>query len=100
MFLCLMMLSRLQPLYYCIDAARRFFQTKVEEDYLKKKGKYSDKVKRQHKRNRINRVRVCIYTGVDASNLVFKSLAHLIIIRAKLCCSTVLSQPENFKCVV
>ena len=93
MFLCLI-LSSLQPLYYhYIDAARRFFQTKVEEDSLKKKGKYSDKVKRQHKRNRINRVRVCTCaectcvecTCVDASNLVFKFLAYLILIRAKLC---------------
>ena len=88
MFLCLI-LSSLQPLYYhCVDAARRFFQTKVEEDSLKKKGKYSDKVKRQRKRNRINRVRVCTCvecTCVDAPNLVFKFLAYLILIRAKLC---------------
>ena len=43
-----------------LDAARRFFQTKVEEDSLKRKGKYSDKVKRQRKRNRINRVSICM----------------------------------------
>ena len=46
--------------YHCTDAARRFFQTKVEEDSLKTKGKYSDKVKRQRKRNRMNRVSLCV----------------------------------------
>ena len=45
---------------FCIeiaDAARRFFQSKLEESSLKQKGTYTKKVQSQRRRNRI--VKVC-----------------------------------------
>ena len=39
------------------EAGKRFFQTKVEEDSLKVRGKYDEKVVKQRKRNRLIRVR-------------------------------------------
>ena len=38
------------------DAVRRFFVTKVEENSLKQKGKYEEKLVVQRRRNRIKRV--------------------------------------------
>ena len=41
---------------HCAGATKRFFQSKIEEEALKGKGKYSEKVKRTRQRNRICRV--------------------------------------------
>ena len=41
-----------------VDAARRFFQSKLQESSLKEKGKYTDKVKETRQRNRINGVSI------------------------------------------
>ena len=41
---------------FCLDAIRRFFQTKVEEAALKEKGTYDTKVAKQRRRNRIMKV--------------------------------------------
>ena len=40
------------------DATQRFFQSTVNKESLKSKGKYGDKVKRTRKRNRICRVSI------------------------------------------
>ena len=39
------------------EAGKRFFQTKVEEESLKSRGKYDEKVVKQRKRNHLTRVR-------------------------------------------
>ncbi len=39
-----------------VDAARRFYQTKVEEANLKDNGKYETKLVQQRRQNRIKRV--------------------------------------------
>lgn len=42
--------------YNYVDTARRFFQSRSEEESLKEKGKYQHKVDQQRRRNRVLRV--------------------------------------------
>lgn len=56
LYLCNHILTACAKSVFCTDAARRFFQTKCEEEALKDKGKYKHKVTQQRRRNRLIRV--------------------------------------------
>ena len=50
------------------EAGKRFFHTKLEEESLKSRGKYDEKVIKQRKRNRLTRVGKFTFTNASGDN--------------------------------
>ncbi len=57
---------------FLLDASRRFFQSKTEEQSLKEKGKYSLKVTQQRRQNRIKRVSIFVASIYQNHYSVYK----------------------------
>ncbi len=53
---CILKDDKIILVHLCLDAIRKFFQTKLEEAALKEKGTYDTKVTKQRRRNRIMKV--------------------------------------------
>ena len=61
--------TSIDAIFICLDAIRRFFQSKLEEKSLKDKGAYVAKVQKQRRRNRLVKVSYA-YPLVELSLMV------------------------------